>query len=71
MLRSTSFELGSYGRAGVGQATLHLVQFAIFFHRRFDLAKRLCGLLVFLVVIDDLGQGELRLQVVVALLHLF
>ena len=62
--------LGQHG-ARFGEALLHLLQFAILLHRLFDLAERLGGLLIFLVVVDDLGQRELRLQVVVALLHLF
>ena len=37
----------------------------------FDFAQRLGDLLIFFVVVQDFGQRELRLQVVVALLHLF
>ena len=50
---------------------LHLFQLAILLHRLFDLAQSLGRLLIFLVVVDDFGQCELRLQLVISLLHLF
>ena len=62
--------LGQHG-ACFDEALLHLLQFAILFDGLFDLAKRLGGLLIFFVVVQHFGQRELRLQVVVALLHLF
>ena len=57
--------------ARFGQALADLLQLAVLFDGRFDLAQRLGDLLVALVVVEDLGQRELRLHFVVALLHLF
>ena len=48
-----------------------MFELAVFFDGRFDLAQGLGDLLVFFVVVEDFGQGELRLHVVVVLLHLF
>ena len=61
---------GQHG-AGFGEPLLHLLQLAVLLYRLFDFAQGLGGLLIFLVVVDHFGQRELRLQVVVALLHLF
>ena len=49
----------------------HLLQLAILLHRLFDLAQGLGGFLIFFVVVQHFRQRELRLQLVVALLHLF
>ena len=57
--------------ARLGQALAHLLQLAKLLDRRLDFAQRLGGLLILFVVVQDLGQRELRLQLVVALLHLF
>ncbi len=62
--------LGEHG-ARFGQPLLHLLQLAKLLDRRFNFAQRLGRLLIFFVVVNDLGQRKLRLQVVVALLHLF
>ena len=61
---------GEHG-AGVGKALQHLLELAVLLDGRFNFAESLGGLLVLLVVVDDLGQRELRLQLVVAVLHLF
>ncbi len=57
--------------ARVAQPLLHLLQLAILLDGLFNLAQRLRGLGVALVVVDDFRQRELRLQFRVALLHLF
>ena len=62
--------LGEHG-ARFGQTLLYLLQFAVFFYRLFDFAQGLGGLLILFVVVQHFGQRELRLQVVVPLLHLF
>ena len=62
--------LGQHG-ARVGQALANLLELAVFFDGSFDFAQRFGGLLVVLVVVQDFRQRELRLQFVVALLHLF
>ena len=49
----------------------HLLQLAVLLHGSLDLAQRLPYLLVFFVVVQHLRQRELRLHLVVTLLHLF
>ena len=61
---------GEHG-ARIGQALAHLLQLAVLLHRSLHLAQRFRDLLVFFVVVEDLRQRELRLHLVVALLHLF
>ncbi len=62
--------LGEHG-AGLGQPLAHLLQFAELHDRGLQVTKSFSGLVVLFAVVDHLGQGKLRGELFVALLHLF
>ena len=57
--------------ASFRQPGSHLLERTVLLYRRLQIAQGFGGLLVFFVVVNDLGQHELRLQLFKTLLHLF